>query len=129
MSVAYYIVLDNDEPGFDTFVNGKALAQEKNLESLCKRLGLKIFEDFMSMSGEDILDMLGDVVELPEDMKEEWFTPDEGLTYFSTIAGHIEASPSSVLDPEGCLEDLTEYTDVLTKAKKIGARWHLNLDI
>ena len=26
MSVAYYIVLDNDDPGFDPFVNGKSLS-------------------------------------------------------------------------------------------------------
>jgi hypothetical protein len=27
MSVAYYVVLDIEEPGFDTFVNGKAVAR------------------------------------------------------------------------------------------------------
>ena len=63
MSVAYYIVLDKEEPGFDTFVNGKALAHEKRLESLCKKLGLKTFEDFLTMSGDDIADMIGEHVD------------------------------------------------------------------
>ena len=129
MSVAYYIVLDNDEPGFDTFVNGKALAREKKLASLCKSLGLNNFEDFLTMSEEDISDVLGEDVDLPDELNEKWFMPDEGLTYFSAIADHIKANPASVDDPEECLEELAEYTDILTKAKKIGAKWHLNLDI
>ena len=40
MSVAFFIVLDKEEPGFDTFVNGKALAYFDGLESLTKELGV-----------------------------------------------------------------------------------------
>jgi hypothetical protein len=129
MSVAYYIVLDDDEPGFDTFVNGKALAHEKKLESLCKKLGLKTFEDFLNMSEDDISDMLGEDVELPEGEGEKWFKPKEGLAFVSALASHIKANPKAVKDAEGCLEDLAAYADVFEKAKGIGAKWHLNLDI
>lgn len=72
MSVAYCIVLDREEPGFYTFVNGKALAHDKKLETLCAQLGLNPLEDFLSMSEEDISDMLDEDIELPEDEGEQW---------------------------------------------------------
>ncbi len=129
MSVAYYIVLDNEEPGFDTFVNGKFLAHEDGLDDLCKQLHLKTFESYVTMSEDDISDMLGEDVDLPEGEGEQWFSPEDGLTWVATLAAHIKANPSSVKEPEGCLSDLAEYADILEKAKRIGAKWHLNLDI
>lgn len=129
MSVAYYIVLDNEEPGFDTFVNGKYLAHEDGLEALCEQLHLKTFEDFLAMSGDDISDILGEDIDLPGGNGEQWFSPEEGLTWLSALAAHIRANPSSVTEPQGCLEDIAEYAEVLENAKEIGANWHLNLDI
>ena len=129
MSVAYYIVLDNYDPGFETFVNGKFLAHENRLHKLCKKLGLKTFEDFLAISEEDISDMLGEDIELPEGEGEQWFTPEEGLAWVSSLFAHIDANPKSVAESQGCLEDLAEYIEVLEKAKAIGSKWHLNLDI
>lgn len=129
MSLAYHIVLDNEEPGFDAFVNGKYLAREDGLDALCKRLHLKTFGDFLAMSEDDISDMLGEDIDLPEGEGERWFTPEEGLAWVATLAAHIKADPTSVTEPHGCLEDLAEYAAVLEKAEVIGANWHLNLDI
>ncbi len=129
MSVAYYIVLDHEDPGFDTFVNGKSLAREDSLDSLCQNIGLGSFDDFLTMSEEDISDMLGEDIELPEGDGEQWFTAEEGLAYFGALADHINANPTSVDDAKGCLEDLADYVCVLNKAKAVGAKWHLNLDI
>lgn len=129
MSVAYYIVLDNDEPGFDTMVDGKALAHEEKIDALCEKLGLKALEDFLSMSEEDLADMLGEEIELPEGEGEKWFTPEEGLAFVSALVAHIKANPGSVKDAEGCLRDLAQYAEVLEQAKSIGAKWHLHLDI
>lgn len=65
MSVAFYIVLDTEEPGFETFINGKALALEsKKLDAISQSLGVPTFEDFISMSADDIADMLGDDIEI-----------------------------------------------------------------
>lgn len=129
MSVAYYIVLDNDDPGFDTFVNGKFLAHEENLNLLCKTLGLKTFDDFLTMSEDDIFDMLGEDIGLPEGEQEQWFSPEEGIAFVVVLSEHIRANPKSVMNPEDVLSDLAEYADVLEKAKGVGAKWHLNLDI
>lgn len=129
MSAAYYIVLDNKEKGFDTFVNGKYLAHEDGLDALCQQLHLKRVEEFLAMSEDDISDMLGEDIDLSEGEGEQWFTPDEGLAWVATLAAHIKANPTSVTEPQGCLEDLAEYAKILEKAKGIGANWHLNLDI
>lgn len=129
MSVAYYIVLDTDEPEFDTFVNGKYLAHEAGLDALCKQLHLKTFESYLAMSDDDISDMLGEDVDLPEGEGEQWFSAEEGLTWATTLAAYIKAHPSAVTEPQGCIDDLTEYADVFEKAKDIGAKWHLSLDI
>lgn len=129
MSVAYYIVLDKEELGFETFVSGKALAHEDRFQDTCQSAGLKTFDDYLTVSAEDIGDMLGEEIELPEGQGEEWFPADEGIIYFSSLTEYIQGNPASVDDPEGCLEDLADYIEVLKKAKAIGAKWHLNMDI
>lgn len=130
MSVAYYIVLNNENPGFDTFVNGKFLAKEaKKLNALSKKLGVPKFEDFVSMSAEDISDMLGEEIEIPEGEGEKWFTPHEGLGFVSALTGYITANPAEFKNAPGLLEDLAEYAEVFEQARGIGAMWHLNMDI
>ena len=129
MGVALFIVLDKEDPGLDPFVNGKAIAKEtKALDAICKKLGIPKFDDFISMSSDDLAEMLGDEVEMPE-QEVKWFAADEGLLFVEALASHIRANPASVKSAPVLLEDLAEYTEVFGKAKAIGAKWHLNLDI
>lgn len=130
MSVAYYIVLDNDAPGFETFVNGKFLAQDtQKLDTICAQLGIKKFDDFLTMSAEDIADFVGEDVELPEGEGEPWFSAEEGLAFIAALTIHLSANPQAVNNAEGVLEDLAAYTAVLAQAKDVGAKWHLHMDI
>ena len=131
MSVAFYIVLDQEDTDFDTFVNGKALAKDaKKLDAVCKKLGLPKFDDFVAMSAEELSDMLGEDVELPEGNEgEKWFTADEGIGFVQSLFTHIQANPKDVKNAQAVLEDLAEYAEVFEQAKRIGAKWHLNLDI
>ena len=47
MSVAFYIVLDDPEPGFDPFVNGKSLAQHAPaVEQLAEAAAVRSPYDF-----------------------------------------------------------------------------------
>jgi hypothetical protein len=130
MSVAYYIVLDNTEPGFDTFVNGKSIANEKEkIDAICGKLGIQKLDDFISMSEDDISDMLGEDINLPESGGEQWFSADDGIAFVTTLITHIETNPKDVMNAENVLSDFGEYAEIFKKTKNIGAKWHLNLDI
>jgi hypothetical protein len=129
VSVAYFIVLDNEDPEFDTCVNGKSLAKEASrLDPICKKLAIPTFDDFLSASAEDLSDMLGEDIQLPEDEEEKWFSPEEGISFVNALTEHIKANPKDVKDAEGVLSDLAEYAEVLEKTKSAGAKWRLSLD-
>ncbi len=131
MSAAYFIVLDNGDPGFDNFVNGKFVAREgRRLDRLTRSLGLRGINDFVSADPEELMEMAADcgVDEPFEAPPEEWFDPDEGLSWTAQVRAHIESHPDSVRDAEGVLSDLAEYQSVLEQAKSINARWHFALD-
>lgn len=128
MSVAFYIVLDNDDPGFDTFVNGKTLAKEsEKLDAICQKLELPKFDDFVSMSADDMAEFVGDDAEFPA-MEEKWFDAEEGLKFVNMLITHIRTNPNNMKNLKKILEELWEYADVLGKAKAIGAKWHLAID-
>ena len=131
MSVAYYIELDDDEPGFETFVNGKAVAHAlEDLDALCEREGIAKLEEFMGQSTDDVADMLGDDIELPDDAEGDalWFEAQAGLDTFDALIAAIQKDPKALQDAAGVLEDLGEYRAVLQQAAELGARWHLALD-
>ena len=131
MSVAYYIELDDDEPGFETFVNGKAVAHAlEDLDVLCEREGIAKLEEFMGQSMDDVADMLGDDIELPDDAEGDalWFEAQAGLDTFDALIAAIQRDPKALQDAAGVLEDLGEYRAVLQQAAELGARWHLALD-
>jgi len=126
MSVAFYIVLDNDAPGFDTFVNGKILAKEsKKLDAVCQKLGIPKFDDFVSMSADDMAEFIGDDADFS---KEKWFDAEDGLKFVNALIIHIKANPEDVKNCKAVIEELAEYADVLSKANAIGTKWHLAID-
>ena len=56
--MAYFIALDNSDPGFDTFVNGKAIARDaERLAKAASSLGLKTPDEYVSMSADDAASM------------------------------------------------------------------------
>ncbi|WP_028102029.1 hypothetical protein [Pseudoduganella violaceinigra] len=132
MSVAYYIVLDNDEPDFETFVNGKAVAHAADeIDQLCDQHGLQRLDSFMGQSMDEFADMLDEDIELPEgeDGEAKWFKPSDGISLIDAIASAIRKQPDSVPSADAVLEDLAEYKEVLQQARDINAKWHLALDI
>lgn len=127
MSLALYIVLDVEEPGFDTFVNGKALAHATDeLAPVCKALGLADLYDYVSMDSDEIGDLVGEDVDMPATT---WHDAAKGVRYFETLAAHLRAHPDAVEEADSVAEDLDEYIGVLQKAQAIGARWRLCMDL
>ena len=135
MSTAFFIVLDNKAPGFETFVNGKSLAKDsEGLDKIAEALGIRLLDEFVSYSPEEARAMMeemgGDPVEI-EAIKlpdQTWYDPEEGLTWVRQMITHLQAAPSAVKHPEGVLEDLQEYQAVLEQAKAVGAKWNLQVD-
>jgi hypothetical protein len=131
MSVAYYIVLDKDDPGFETFVNGKAVAHAlEELDALCDQAGLPKLENFMGQSMDEFAELLDDDIELPagEEFQATWFEPEDGIVFIDTLVQAIRSDPGAVSDREEVLEDLSEYKNVLTQTAAIAAKWHLAID-
>lgn len=125
MSTAYFIVLDNEDADFDSFVNGKFIAQEaETINTISDKLGLKGIDDFVSQD-------LGDFGIETEDLGDsasKWFDPSEGLEWASKIREHVLDNPGAVKNKDGVLEDLEEYISVFEKAKKANAQWHFEID-
>jgi hypothetical protein len=126
MSVAYFIVLDNENPGFDPFVNGKNLAREAGaLDVICQQLGLRMFDEFVSMDAGEWSD---DEENEAAPFSHSWYSADEGMTFVTALRDYIIEHPTTVKKPQGVLADLAEYIEVFTAAKRIGAKWHLATD-
>jgi hypothetical protein len=125
MSVAYFIVLDLPEPGFDPFVNGKSLAHEaQRINELAETLGLRQLDDYLGGVPEELLD------ELPELAEAEtaWFEPAEGITWAEALIESLSANPSPLRDADGVLADLEDCRQVFRQAADVGARWQFQID-
>ena len=92
MSTAYFIVLDNEEPGFDAFVDGKVLTRHLDtVNAIARTLGLKQFEDY---AFQDLSEFGG------PDLEAEWFDAAEGRDWATKILQHLQANPEAVKDIE-----------------------------
>src|SRR5262249_15592616 len=126
MSAAFFIVLDQEDPGFDTTVNGKNLSQNSNrLERIAKGLGIRPLEDYISYSPDEARAMMEDLgadsetinaTELPQ---EQWYDPQEGLDLVARLTDHVRANPTTVRNTKGVLADLQEYKELFEQAKGI----------
>lgn len=119
LSVAWYIVLEREIPGFDHFVNGKAAAKASaQLDSFAKEKVLPPLMSFFSISPED------HGVSLEQSPSEKWFSADDGL---KTVNGLIDGAEKHKLDAR-VIADLREFQTVLEVAKQHDIGWHLAVD-
>lgn len=80
MSVAWYIVLEREVPGFDHAVNGKAVAKAGDqLDSIADKKSLPSMMSFFSISPEELAGFAGDGGSLEKPAAERWFSADDGL--------------------------------------------------
>ncbi len=67
MGTAYFIVLNCDDPGFDTTVDGKALSRRSaRIDSIATKLGFKPLDAYCSQSPEDARAMMAGLMELDD---------------------------------------------------------------
>lgn len=103
----------------------------EELDSVCARAGLRTVDHFVGKSADELADLLGEDVGLPngETPDAVWFDPEEGLVLFDALTKAVKSRPEALRSLDDVLDDLAEYRSVLEKTKTIHARWHLAFDI
>jgi hypothetical protein len=126
-----YIVVEGEDPGFDIFVNGHALARNEDaLERLAQRLSVQPLLEFFSADRNSMALLLdqgaGDpdwTYHLPQP---QWYSPDEGLRTVRALLDFLALSPAALgSDTEFAARELREYETVLRKTSARNLRWHL----
>ncbi len=125
-----YIVVEGEDPGFDIFVNGRALARNEDaVEKLALQLGVKPLIEFIS-ADENLLAVLAEGGVLDANpralMPPQWYSGEEGLDTIAALLEALEQEPQQLGSEGGqVLDELREYAVVLHKTAARGARWHL----
>jgi hypothetical protein len=126
-----YIVVEGNDPGFDIFVNGRALARHEDaVERLALRLGVKPLIEFFSADENSMALLIEEGAGNPELLKRlpppQWYAPQDGLKTVAALVTELRDEPQQ-LGTEGALvlAELEEYERVLGKTLEHGLRWHL----
>jgi hypothetical protein len=126
-----YIVVEGEDPGFDIFVNGRALARNEDaLEKLASRLGVKPLLDFFSADENSMALLLEEGAGDPEWVKTlpppQWFSPEDGLETIRTLLAFLRCNPLSLgSETVPVVSELEEYERVLCKTSERSLRWQL----
>jgi hypothetical protein len=127
---SYFIVLEEQSPNLDTYVNGNHLSDEtKKLERLAKQIGVKPLMSFFSINPQELNSLLGDAS--PAELgltptEEKWFSAEDGLRTIRALTDHFETEHSVANAP--LLSELREFEKVLSAAHQKNIRWHLAID-
>lgn len=126
-----YIVVEGEDPGFDTFVNGRSLARHEDaLEKLALRQGVRPLIEFFSADENSMALLIeegaGDQELLRRLPPPQWYSPTDGLKTVQALLQALQDDPQQ-LGTEGkqVISELKEYQEVLEKAKEREMRWHL----
>lgn len=133
MSASLYIVVEGDDPGFDIFVNGRALARNEDaLEKMAQRIGVKPLLEFFSADRNSMALLLEEGAGDPEWAKTlpppQWFSPEEGLVTVCTLLDHLKASPTALgSETQPVTREIEEFERVLRKTAHRRLRWQLGV--
>ncbi|HEY0796462.1 MAG TPA: hypothetical protein VGD64_11835 [Acidisarcina sp.] len=130
MSASMYIVVEGEDPGFDIFVNGQALARNEDaLEKLAARLNARPLLEFFSADHNSMALLLDEGAGDPEWAKTlpppQWFAPEDGLETISVLLGYLRESPVLGNETAPVVSELAEFERVLTKTSVRNLRWQL----
>jgi hypothetical protein len=126
-----YIVVEGEDPGFDIFVNGRALARNEDaLEKLARKLGIKPMLEFFSADENSMALLLEEGAGNPEWAKTlpppQWFAPEDGLISICTLLDFLREHPMALgSETAPVLKEIEEFERVLRKAAHRRLRWQL----
>lgn len=131
MAASLYIVVEGEDPGFDIFVNGQALARNEDaLERLAERLKVRPLLEFFSADENSMALLLDQGAGNPEWARHlpepQWFVATDGLLTTRALIDFLGVTPAALgSDTMPVLSELREYEAVLRKAAQRGLRWHI----
>jgi hypothetical protein len=131
MAASMYIVVEGEDPGFDIFVNGRALARNEDaVERLALRLGVRPLIEFFSADENSMSLLIEEGAGNRELMNRlpppQWYTAADGLATVEALVTALEYEPQQLgSEGEQVLGELLEYRRVLRKAGDRDVRWHL----
>ena len=126
-----YIVVEGEDPGYDIFVNGRALARHEDaLERLALQMGVKPLIEFFSADENSMSLLIEEGGGNPELIRRlpppQWYAAGDGLATVRALIAALKDDPQQ-LGTEGpqVLGELEEYERVLERTMRAGLRWHL----
>lgn len=126
-----YIVVEGEDPGFDIFVNGQAMARNEDaLEKLAGKLNVSPLLEFFSADENSMALLMeqgpgspGWAHTLP---KPQWFSPLNGLFTIRALIEFLSTRPAALgSETQQVLAELGEYERVLRKTAQKKLHWHL----
>lgn len=126
-----YIVVEGEDPGFDIFVNGHALARNEDaLEKLALRLNVKPLLEFFSADQNSMALLLEEGAGDPEWARTlpppQWFLPEDGLVTVNALLSFLKNAPGTLgSETELVVSELADYVRVLEKTARYNLRWQL----
>jgi hypothetical protein len=131
MAASLYIVVEGEDPGYDIYVNGQALARNEDaLEKVARHMRVVPLLEFFSADENSMALLSEQGAGDPEWCKHlphpQWFRASEGLLTVQALVRFLEARPMALgSETIGVLSELREYERVLKKTSLYGLRWHL----
>ena len=131
MAASLYIVVEGEDPGFDIFVHGHALARNEDaLERLAERLNVRPLLEFFSADENSMALLLEQGAANPEWARHlpqpQWFDAPEGLLTVCALIDFLAEAPAALgSETLPVLIELREYERVLRKTAQHGLRWHV----
>lgn len=131
MAASLYIVVEGDDPGYDIFVNGQALARNEDaLEQLAARLQVTPLLEFFSADENSMALLLEQGVASPEWARHlpqpQWYNAPDGLKTVCTLIEFLDANTAALgSETQPVMTELREYERVLRKTALYGLRWHI----
>ena len=126
-----YIIVEGEDPGFDTYVTGHALARNEDaLQRLAERLSVSPLLEFFSADQNSMALRLEDGAGHPDWTRHlpppQWFKPEDGLRTVRCLLDLISMAPGVLgEDTQMIARELKEYETVLRKALQRDFRWHI----
>lgn len=131
MAASLYIVVEGEDPGFDIFVNGRALARNEDaLGRLAAKMRVASLLEFFSADENSMALLLEQGAGDPEWARHlpqpQWFSPHAGLQTVRALIEFLAASEAALgSETQPVVIELREYERVLEKTADHGLRWHL----